>query len=70
MIFENQGKSYLNLAIPLKAQLAEVGILDENIELPLTCTYCQNDEFFSYRKDSQETYGEILGVISLKNKDG
>ena len=69
MIFEDHGKSFLNLSIPLKAQLIKVGILEKNIELPQVCTYCQNDEFFSYRKDSQETYGEILGVISLKNKD-
>ena len=70
MIIKIDGKSYLNLAVPLKVQLIEQGIQNKNIEFSTACTSCQIEEFFSYRRDSQETYGEILGVISLKNKDG
>lgn len=65
MIFKNKNKFYLDLAIPLKVQLIEQGIQNKNIELSMACTFCRIDEFFSYRRDSQETYGEILGIISL-----
>ena len=65
MIFKKKNKIHLNLAVSLKVQLIKVGILKQNIESPLACTSCQNDEFYSYRKDSDKTYGEILGVIIL-----
>lgn len=67
MIFENKNRIYLNLVVPLKVQLIEVGVLKKNIEDSSACTFCQNDEFFSYRKDNEKTYGEILGVIGLKD---
>lgn len=67
MIVQNDKKIHLNLIIPLIVQLIKVGVLEENIEPPLVCSFCQNDEFFSYRRDSDKTYGEILGVISLVN---
>jgi copper oxidase (laccase) domain-containing protein len=65
MISKKRDKAFLNLAIPVKIQLIESGIKNKNIELSRACTSCQIEEFFSYRRDSQETYGEILGVISL-----
>ncbi len=65
MILKNKNKFYLNLAVPLKVQLIEQGIQNKNIEFSTACTSCQIDEFFSYRRDSEETYGEILGIISL-----
>lgn len=66
IIKDNQG-IHLDLTVPLKVQLIKAGILKQNIDSPLICTSCKNDEFYSYRKDNNKTYGEILGVISLAN---
>lgn len=65
MIIEKKNEIYLDLVIPAVLQLVHTGVLRKNIYCPPTCTSCQNKEFFSYRKDSNKTYGEMLGVISL-----
>lgn len=49
-------------------QLKEAGIAGEHIDAPAVCTSCQSDIFYSYRKDSKDTFGEILGVIALTNQ--
>ncbi len=67
MILKKGGRTFLNLTIPMKLQLIKLGVREKNIELSTVCTSCQTDEFFSFRKDNQETYGEILGIICLKN---
>ncbi|MBI3577733.1 peptidoglycan editing factor PgeF [Candidatus Gottesmanbacteria bacterium] len=46
--------------------LLESGIKPEHIDVALSCTSCQHDEFFSYRKDTKETFGEMMGVIGWK----
>lgn len=48
-------------------QLLDNGIRKEHIDAPLTCTACQIDTYFSFRKDTKETFGEIMGVIGFKN---
>jgi len=47
-------------------QLRSKGIPAENIDVPPTCTSCQSDLFYSYRKDTKEAFGEIMGVIAYK----
>ena len=47
--------------------LQGVGILEENIDLFDLCTSCNSKSLFSYRKDSQESYGEMVGIIGWKN---
>jgi YfiH family protein len=59
--FENSW--HLDLGYVNYRQLIESGIKSENIDVAITCTSCQHDEFFSYRKDSKETFGEMMGVI-------
>lgn len=56
---------HLDLGQANRMQLMEVGILREHIDAPVVCTSCQSDIFYSYRKDSKESFGEILAVISL-----
>jgi len=46
-------------------QLIAAGIPPEHIDAPPTCTACQIDNFFSFRRDTAETYGEIMGVIGF-----
>lgn len=49
---------YINLL-----QLKRAGILGQHIDASPSCTSCQHDLFYSYRKDTKETFGETIGVI-------
>ncbi|OGG30527.1 hypothetical protein A2973_03715 [Candidatus Gottesmanbacteria bacterium RIFCSPLOWO2_01_FULL_49_10] len=66
MAFQSDGKWHLDIGWLNYRQLIEAGVLQDNIDAPPTCTSCQNDEFFSYRKDTKETYGEMMAVIGFK----
>lgn len=57
---------HLDLGYANYRQLIESGIQSKNIDFALTCTSCQHDDFFSYRKDTKETFGEMMGVIGWK----
>jgi len=61
-----EGRWYLDLGFANLRQLQDCGILKEHIDAPPTCTACQRDEFFSYRKDSSATFGEMLGLIGYR----
>ncbi|MEK7129710.1 MAG: peptidoglycan editing factor PgeF [Patescibacteria group bacterium] len=58
-----EGAPHLDLGYANVQQLLEAGISADHIDVAITCTSCQVDTFFSYRKDTGETFGEILGVI-------
>lgn len=64
MIYEDQEGVHLDLAVPAVFQLEQIGIKKENIEILLTCTSCQNQDFFSFRREKTEK--RILGVIGLQ----
>lgn len=64
MIYEDKEGLHLDLMVPVIKQLLDSGVRRENIETALTCTSCQNNEFFSFRRENKrKTYGEMLGVI-------
>ena len=46
-------------------QLRDAGVLVSHIDAPPVCTSCQSDIFYSYRKDTKESFGEILAVIGM-----
>lgn len=48
-----------------KLQLLNCGLNEENIECMNVCTCCNNDKFYSYRKDDRE-YGRFSAFIMLK----
>ena len=58
-------KVFLDVNSILMEQLRNIGIQRDKIELTDHCTSCQNDEYFSYRADAQQT-GRIAGVILLR----
>lgn len=62
-----EGKRHVDLGYANYLQLISVGVRVEHIDAPPTCTSCQVNEFFSYRKDSKETFGEMMAVIGLKS---
>lgn len=55
----------VDIGIANKAALLEAGILAENVDLSEECTSCHVDRYYSYRKESKETYGEMLSFIGL-----
>jgi len=62
-----EGAWHLSLAAVNFLQLTRAGLLPKNIDAHPVCTSCRVNEFFSYRKDSTETFGEIMGVIGFRN---
>lgn len=63
VISHREGAPHLDLGYANVRQLREAGISADHIDATITCTSCQVDTFYSYRKDTDETFGEILGVI-------
>lgn len=65
LILETEtGKWMLDLVLTNKKQLEEVGISPQNITESGFCTSCNNDLFFSYRKEKGKT-GSLAAVIQL-----
>ena len=64
--FFSENRWYLDLGLANKLQLKKSGVLEVHIDAPITCTSCQNDLFFSYRKENKNTYGEMLGIIGVR----
>jgi YfiH family protein len=60
-----QGKYYLDLAGVNKKQLIAGGIGEARIVDTGICTSCQNDEFFSFRREGKEA-GRMMSVMMLK----
>lgn len=65
MLAKRKKGFYLDLMVPVQTQLVNSGVNEVNIYSDSLCNSCHLDEFFSYRKDSAKTYGEILSVIGL-----
>ncbi len=55
----------IDLKTANKVELQEAGLKAENIDILKQCTSCNNEIFFSYRKDNKET-GRQLSFIMLK----
>ncbi len=58
-------KYYLDLVKVNREQLLSLGVKDANILDNNICTYCRNDEFFSFRKEGKDC-GRMMSVIMLK----
>lgn len=68
-ILTNRG-SYLNLPSICYSQLLEAGVNKSNICFFPFCTSCDKKRFFSYRRDSKVSYGEMISFIMMKNPYG
>lgn len=66
VVIMNEGKWFIDLGRANKFQLLNAGIKTEHIDAPIACTSCQEDLFFSYRRDKTIEYGEMLGIIGIK----
>lgn len=59
-----EGKWGLDLSGANRRQLREAGLLEENISVASQCVCCNQDLFFSYRRDQGDT-GRQMGFIML-----
>ena len=66
-IVEKDGKVFLDLEKNIIDQLRFIGIAKHHIETASMCNSCLYPEFFSYRKDTKETFGEMLGFIGFES---
>jgi polyphenol oxidase len=62
---KREGVWYVDLGKENIMQLIEAGIPVSHITDCAICTSSHNDMYYSYRKDSKETYGEILSFIGF-----
>ncbi len=61
---KNNGKWLFDNKEANLIQLQSIGVLKENIEVSNFCTYCNNDNFFSYRKgDIKGRFVTFIGFI-------
>lgn len=65
LVSKDNDKYMLDLAMVNKEQLVEKGLPHQNITLSKACTSCENERFFSYRKEKGCT-GRFLSLIALK----
>lgn len=61
-----EGKWHLDVGYANFLTLVAQGILPAHIHSQITCTSCQVEKFFSYRKDTKDTFGEMMGVMAWK----
>jgi YfiH family protein len=57
-----RGRRYLDLVEENRAQLAASGVPAERVYDSGLCTYCENDRFYSFRREGSGV-GRIFGVI-------
>lgn len=62
---KKEGNLYLDLAEVNTKELLATGVKKENIFPPQACTFCHNDEFFSFRKEGNSC-GRMISVMMLK----
>jgi YfiH family protein len=60
----SRGRRHLDLVEENRAQLVGSGVLAEHIYDSGPCTYCENDRFYSLRKEGSGV-GRIFGIIGL-----
>ena len=65
LIIKKEGLIFADLKLTNYRQLSEFGIPDKNIEICPYCTVCNNDMFFSYRKEHGTT-SRHSAVIKLR----
>ena len=65
VIKKSQNKYMLDLKNINKEQLLSAGLQESNIEVSHLCTSCNNNKFFSYRRDKECT-GRFISAIMMK----
>ncbi|MFZ5365341.1 MAG: peptidoglycan editing factor PgeF [Patescibacteria group bacterium] len=64
-ISERSGKMFVDLPAIARRCLTEAGLKGYNIKLSEACTYCQNEKYYSFRREREQLNGEMIGFIGL-----
>lgn len=68
-VSEKNGKVFVNLPGIIVEQLQRVGVLRAHIEDSGVCTHCQEEKYFSYRRDKPKEPHVMIGYIGMKNRE-
>ncbi len=63
VVEQGDGKAMLHLGWLNHLQLEEAGLLPENIAASGRCTFCNPDDFYSYRRDRGKLGGMLSGIM-------
>jgi polyphenol oxidase len=63
---KKENKWHLNLRKLNRYQLCEAGVIDSSISDLDYCTYCEEDNFYSFRRQKKRN-GSMFSFIVLKN---
>lgn len=64
-VCRKNNKIFLDLIQINAQQVKETGVLEDNIFDSGICTFCQNDKFFSYRKE-RDSYARQMALIVMQ----
>lgn len=67
IFFSYLGKRHLNMPLLNYLLLIETGIRQKNIDFFPFCTKCDNERFFSFRRDEKKDYGEMVSFIMKRS---
>lgn len=67
VIKEKNNLIYLNLKKAVEKQLLSVGIRLANLEISSICTYCDQRNFPSHRREGKDRFRDFFSVIGLEN---
>jgi polyphenol oxidase len=66
-IIKPEGKILIDLAGIIYDQLVSFGIGKNNIEINQDCTYCEDEKYFSFRRDKPSKLQTMVAYIGLQN---
>jgi YfiH family protein len=66
VIVSRKGTWYADLGRANTVELLKSGITSAHIDVDTVCTSCGVKDRFSYRQDTPETYGVMMGVLAWK----
>jgi YfiH family protein len=65
-VIRENGKIFVNLFEIIKKELLSAGVLEKNIFDSGECTFCNEEKYFSYRRDKPEKIEAMIAVIGLR----
>jgi len=64
-LIKRDGRTFMDIALINQKQLVDCGVKEEDIFDPKVCTFSDNENFFSFRKEAQAS-GRLISVIMLR----
>ena len=64
-LLSRNGRVFMDIALVNQRQLMSGGVRKENIFDPALCAFCNNNDFFSFRKEESSS-GRMISVLMLK----